>query len=95
MVHVGWNDINNQTSDKLNTETLTEAINIGINIGKFCINFGVTKVIMLSVLPKTKITLLIFNILGKTGNIITSVTPLSFLISSESELQFKEILRIK
>ena len=54
LLHIGSNDINNQTKDKINTEKLTEDI---INIGKSCIDLGVKGVIISSILPKINIAL--------------------------------------
>ena len=51
MLHIGSNDINNQTKDKTDTEKLTGDI---INIGKSCIDLVV---VISSVLPKTNISL--------------------------------------
>ena len=53
MLHVGSNDINNQTKDRINTKKLTGDI---INIGKSCIDLGVKKVVT-SILPKKNIAL--------------------------------------
>ena len=55
MLHIGSNDINNQTKNRINTEKLMGAI---INIGKSCIHFGVKKVVISSILPKKNITLI-------------------------------------
>ena len=49
LLHIGFNDINNQTKDRINTEKLTGDI---INIGKSCIDLGVKDVVMSSILPK-------------------------------------------
>ena len=46
--------MNNQTKYKINTEILTGEV---INIGKYCIDFGVEEVIILSILPKNNIAL--------------------------------------
>ena len=54
LIHIGSNDINNQTKDKINTEKLTEDI---INVGKSWINLVVNEVIMSSILPKNNIAL--------------------------------------
>ena len=54
LLHIGSNDINNQTKDKINTEKVTEDT---INIGKSCINLGVKEVIISSILPKNNIAL--------------------------------------
>ena len=51
LLHIGSNDINNQTKDKTDTEKLTGDI---INIGKSCIDLVV---VISSVLPKTNIPL--------------------------------------
>ena len=51
LLHIGSNDINNQTKDKTDTEKLTGDI---INIGKSCIDLVV---VISSVLPKTNISL--------------------------------------
>ena len=51
LLHIGSNDINNQTKDKIDTEKLTGDI---INIGKSCIDLVV---VISSVLPKTNIPL--------------------------------------
>ena len=53
LLHVGSNDINNRTKDRINTEKLMEDI---INIGKSCIDLGVKEVVI-SVLPKKNIAL--------------------------------------
>ena len=49
LLHIGPNDINNQTKDRINTEKITGDI---INIGKSCIDIGVKEVVMSSILPK-------------------------------------------
>ena len=58
LLHIGSNDINNQTKDKTNIEKSMEDI---INIGKCLINFDVKEVIILiiipSILPKNNIAL--------------------------------------
>ena len=54
LLHIGSNDINNQTKDKINTEKVTEDT---INIGKSCINLGVKEVIISSIFPKNNIAL--------------------------------------
>ena len=54
LLHVGSNDINNQTKDRINTEKLTGNI---INIGKSCIDLGVKEVVISSILPKKNIAL--------------------------------------
>ena len=54
LLHIGFNDINNQTEDRINTEKLTGDI---INIGKSCIDLGVKDVVMSSILPKKNIAL--------------------------------------
>ena len=51
LLHIGSNDINNQTKDKTDTEKLTGDI---INIGKSCIDLVA---VISSVLPKTNISL--------------------------------------
>ena len=43
LLHIGSNDINDQTKDIINTEKLTEDI---INIDKSCIDLGVKEVII-------------------------------------------------
>ena len=53
-LHIGSNDIINQTKDRINTEKLMGDI---INIGKFCIDLGVKEVVISSILPKKNITL--------------------------------------
>ena len=53
-LHIGSNDINYQTNDRINTEKLTEDI---INIGKSCINLVVKEVVASSILPKKNIAL--------------------------------------
>ena len=53
MLHIGSNDINNKTKDKINTEKLTKDIT---NIGMSCTNLVVKKVII-SILPKNNISL--------------------------------------
>ena len=52
LLHIGSDDINNETEDKINTEKLTGDI---INIGKSCIDLGVKEVVISSVLPKQSI----------------------------------------
>ena len=54
LLHIGSNDINDQTKDKRNTEKLTRVF---INIGKSCINLGVNEVVISSILPKKNIAL--------------------------------------
>ena len=54
MLHIGSNDINNQTKDRINTEKLAGGIS---NIGKSCIDLGVMEVVISSVLPKKNIAL--------------------------------------
>ena len=54
LLHIGSNDINNQTKDRINTEKLTGNI---INIGKSCIDLGVKEVVISSILPKKNIAL--------------------------------------
>ena len=49
LLHIGSNDINNQTKDRINTEKLTGDI---INIGKSCIDLGVKEVVKSSILLK-------------------------------------------
>ena len=51
LLHIGSNDMNNQTKDKINTKKLTEDIT---NIGK---SLGVKEVIISSSLPKNNIAL--------------------------------------
>ena len=51
---IGSIDINNQTNNRRNTEKLTGDI---INIGKSCIDLGVKKVVISSILPKKGIAL--------------------------------------
>ena len=53
-VDIGYNDINNQTKDRINTGKLKGDI---INVGKSCINPGVQEVIISSILPKKDIIL--------------------------------------
>ena len=48
LLHSGSNDINNQASDKVNTEKLAQYF---IDIDKCFISFGMKEVIMVSVLP--------------------------------------------
>ena len=54
MLHIGSNDINNQTKDKIHTEKLTENF---INTGKSCIDLGLKHVLISSILPKNNIAL--------------------------------------
>ena len=54
MLHIGSNDINYQTKDRINTEKLTGDI---INIGKSCIDLDVKELVMPSILPKKNIEL--------------------------------------
>ena len=54
LLHIGSNDINNQTKDRINTEKLTVDI---INIGKSCIDLDVKEVLLSSILPKKNIAL--------------------------------------
>ena len=54
LLHIGSNDINIQTEDRINTEKLMGDI---INIGKSCINLGVKEVVISSILPKKNIAL--------------------------------------
>ena len=54
LLHIDSNDINNQIKDKTNTEKLTEEIT---NIGESCIDLGVKKVIISSILPPNNIAL--------------------------------------
>ena len=54
LLHIGSNDINNQTKDRINTEKLTGNI---VNIGKSCIDLGVKEVVISSILPKKNIAL--------------------------------------
>ena len=54
LLHTDSNDINNQTKDRVNIEKLTWDI---INIGKCCIDLGVKKVVISSILPKRNIAL--------------------------------------
>ena len=49
LLHIGSNDINNQTKDKINTEKLAGDI---LNIVKYCIDLGVKEVAISSVLRK-------------------------------------------
>ena len=53
-LHIGSNDINNQTKDKINTEKQAGDI---INIGKPYIDLGVKEVVISSILPKKNIAL--------------------------------------
>ena len=48
LLHIGSNDINNQTKDKINTEKLTDNI---ITNGKSYIDLGLKEVIISSILP--------------------------------------------
>ena len=57
MLHIGFNDINNQTKDKINTVKLKEN---SFTIGKSSINLGVKEVIISSILPKNNIALIRF-----------------------------------
>lgn len=52
LLHISLNDINNQTSNKVNTEKLATDI---INISKYCINFWVDEVIISSILNERKL----------------------------------------
>ena len=52
MLHIGSDDINNQTKDKINTVKLTGDI---ISIGKSCIDLGMKGVVISSMLPKKNI----------------------------------------
>ena len=54
LLHIGSNDINNQTKDRINTGKLTRDI---INIGKSCIDLGVKEVVISSILSKKNIAL--------------------------------------
>ena len=54
MLHIGSNDINNQTKDKIKTEKLAGDV---INIGKSCINLDVKEVAISSILSKKNIAL--------------------------------------
>ena len=54
MLHIGSNDINSQTKDRINTEKLTGDI---INTGKSSINLGVKEAVISSILPKRNIAL--------------------------------------
>ena len=54
MLHIGSDNINNHTKDRINTEKLTGDI---INIGKSCIDLGVNEVVISSILPKKDIAL--------------------------------------
>ena len=54
MLHIGSNDINYQTKDRINTEKLTGDI---INIGKSCIDLDVKELVMSLILPKKNIEL--------------------------------------
>ena len=53
-LHIGSNDINNQTKDKTKNEQLIECI---INNGKRCINFSVKEVIIPLILSKNNFAL--------------------------------------
>ena len=53
-LHIGSNDINNQTKCRMNTEKLMGDI---INIGKSWFNLGVKEVVISSILPKKSIAL--------------------------------------
>ena len=46
LLHIGSNDINNHTKDKINTEKITEGIT---NTGESCIDLGVKEVIISSI----------------------------------------------
>ena len=48
LLHIGSNDINNQTKDKINTEKLTDNV---ITNGKSYIDLGLKEVIISSILP--------------------------------------------
>ena len=54
LLHIGSDDINNETKGKINTEKLTGDI---INIGKSCIDLGVKEVVISSILSKKNIAL--------------------------------------
>ena len=54
LLHIGSNDINNQTKDRINTEKLKKDI---INICESCINLGVKEVVISTILPKKNIAL--------------------------------------
>ena len=54
LLHIGSNDINNQTKDRINTKKLTGDI---INISKSCIDLGVKETVISSILPKKNIAL--------------------------------------
>ena len=55
MLHIGFNDINNKTKEKINTVKLKENF---FTIGRSCINLGVKEVIISSILPKNNIALI-------------------------------------
>ena len=54
LLHIGSNDINNKTKDKINTEKLTGDI---INIGRSSIDLGVKEVVISLILSKKNIAL--------------------------------------
>ena len=54
LLHIGFNDINNQTKDRIATEKLMGDI---INIGKSCIDLDVKEVVISSILPKKNFAL--------------------------------------
>ena len=56
LLHIGSNDMSNQTKDKINIEKIREDI---INFGKSCINLCVKEVIISSILPKNNVTLIL------------------------------------
>ena len=53
LLHIGSNDINNQTKDRINAKKLTGDT---INIGKSCLDLGVKEVVI-SILPNKNISL--------------------------------------
>ena len=55
LLHIGFNDINNQTKDRIATEKLMADI---INIGKSCIDLDVKEVVISSILPKKNFALI-------------------------------------
>ena len=54
LLHIGYNDTNSRTKDKISTGKLTGDI---INIGKSCIDLGEKEVVISSILPKKNIVL--------------------------------------
>ena len=54
LLHIGSNNINNQTKDRINAKKLTGDI---INIGKSCLDLGVKEIVISSILPNKNISL--------------------------------------